>query len=107
MTVPHAAGALYSTTEDLLRWERGLFGGKLLKPESLAKMTTAVKDHYAFGVGVDEKDGRRRISHGGGIEGFNTQLITSRREVHSRGAGKPEWRRCGSDCGDAGQSGGR
>ena len=30
MSIPHAAGALYSTTEDLLRWEQGLFGGKLL-----------------------------------------------------------------------------
>ena len=33
MTVPHAAGALYSTTEDLLRWETGLFGGKVLRPD--------------------------------------------------------------------------
>src|SRR5205823_8275977 len=37
MTVPHGAGALYSTTEDLLTWEQGLFGGKLLRPASLEK----------------------------------------------------------------------
>ena len=30
MTFPHGAGALYSTTEDLLRWTQGLFGNKLL-----------------------------------------------------------------------------
>ncbi len=30
MSVPFSAGALYSTTEDLLRWEQGLFGGKVL-----------------------------------------------------------------------------
>jgi CubicO group peptidase (beta-lactamase class C family) len=75
MTIPFSAGALYSTTEDLRRWEQGLFGGKLLKPESLAKMTTPFKDDYAFGLGViTSKDGHKRIAHGGGIEGFNTSM---------------------------------
>jgi CubicO group peptidase (beta-lactamase class C family) len=74
MSVPHGAGALYSTTEDLLRWERGLFGGRLLKPESVAKMTTVVKNDYALGVSVNANNGHKRISHGGGIEGFNTML---------------------------------
>src|SRR5580698_9862694 len=32
MTVPLSAGGLYSTTDDLLRWEQGLFSGKLLSP---------------------------------------------------------------------------
>jgi CubicO group peptidase (beta-lactamase class C family) len=74
MSIPFSAGALYSTTEDLLRWEQGLFGGKVLKPESLAKMTTPFKEDYAFGLNVTTKDGRKRIAHGGGIEGFNTSL---------------------------------
>ncbi len=74
MSIPYSAGALYSTTGDLLRWELGLFGGKLLKPASLAKMTTPFKSNYAFGLFVDTADGKRRISHGGGIEGFNTYL---------------------------------
>jgi CubicO group peptidase (beta-lactamase class C family) len=74
MSIPHAAGALYSTTEDLLRWEQGLFGGKLLKPESLNKMTTPFKDDYAFGLSVHNEGSHRVIEHGGGIEGFNTQV---------------------------------
>jgi len=37
-------------------------------------MTTAYKGDYAFGVGVTNVGGRKLISHGGGIEGFNTQL---------------------------------
>ena len=74
MSIPFSAGALYSTTEDLLRWERGLFSGKLLSPASLAKMTTPFKDDYACGVGVRTVNGRRVIDHGGGIEGFNTFL---------------------------------
>jgi len=74
MSVPHAAGALYSTTEDLLRWEQGLFGGKLISATSLAKMTTPFKSDYAFGLLVQTASGRKVIQHGGGIEGFNTFL---------------------------------
>jgi CubicO group peptidase (beta-lactamase class C family) len=74
MSIPLSAGALYSTTEDLLRWEEGLFSGKVLKPESLAKMTTPFKEDYAFGVGVSTKNGHKMIAHNGGIQGFNTSL---------------------------------
>jgi len=54
--------------------EQGLFGGKLLSAASLQKMTTPFKTDYAFGLGVVTKNGRKLISHGGGIEGFNTYL---------------------------------
>jgi len=74
MSIPHAAGALYSTTEDLLKWEQGLYGGKLLKPASLEKMTTPFLENYAFGLGIQTVGGHKKISHGGGIEGFNTVL---------------------------------
>jgi CubicO group peptidase (beta-lactamase class C family) len=74
MSIPHAAGALYSTTEDLLRWEQGLFGGKVVSAASLKKMTTPFKNNYALGVVVRTADGRTVVNHGGGIEGFNTFL---------------------------------
>jgi CubicO group peptidase (beta-lactamase class C family) len=74
MSIPHAAGALYSTTEDLLRWQQGLFGGKVISPASLAKMTTPFKDDYALGVVVRTASGRKVVQHGGGIDGFNTFL---------------------------------
>lgn len=74
MTVPLSAGGLYSTTEDLLRWEQGLFGGKLLSPASLQKMTTPFKNDYACGLMVHTANGHKVIEHGGGIEGFNTML---------------------------------
>jgi CubicO group peptidase (beta-lactamase class C family) len=74
MTVPQGAGALYSTTEDLLKWEQGLFGGKVLKPESLEKMTRPFLQNYAFGLSVETLSGRKVISHNGGIQGFNTNL---------------------------------
>ena len=75
MTVPWAAGSIYSTTGDLLKWEHGLFGGKVLSADSLKAMTTPGKGNYGLGVAVAEKDGLKEVSHGGGIEGFNTELI--------------------------------
>jgi CubicO group peptidase (beta-lactamase class C family) len=74
MSIPFSAGALYSTTEDLLRWEQGLFGGKVLSATSFEKMTTPFKQDYACGLGVKIVSGHKVIEHGGGIEGFNTQL---------------------------------
>jgi CubicO group peptidase (beta-lactamase class C family) len=74
MTVPWAAGSMYSTTGDLLKWEHGLFGGKVLSDASSKAMTNPGKGGYGFGLGIDPRDGYRIISHGGGIEGFNTEL---------------------------------
>jgi CubicO group peptidase (beta-lactamase class C family) len=74
MSIPWSAGAIYSTTGDLLKWEQGLFGGKVLNADSLKLMTTPVKDNYGFGVFIEGHGGVRVIGHGGGIEGFNTSL---------------------------------
>ena len=74
MTVPFSAGALYSTTGDLLKWEQGLFGGKVLNPASQTKMLTPFKDNYGFGLEIGDEKGHKRIQHNGGIEGFNTSL---------------------------------
>jgi CubicO group peptidase (beta-lactamase class C family) len=74
MTVPWAAGSIYSTTHDLLTWVHALFGGKVLSADSLKLMTTAGKGDYGMGLGIQTKDGVRIITHNGGIEGFNTSL---------------------------------
>jgi CubicO group peptidase (beta-lactamase class C family) len=74
MTIPFSAGALYSTTEDLLKWEQGLLGGRVLQPTSLKKMTTPFKQDYGFGLFVEDVGGHKRIAHDGGIEGFNTSM---------------------------------
>ena len=75
MTIPHGAGAIYSTVRDLWRWQQGLHGGKLLTAQSLEKMITPHLGSYALGVGVQTISGRKVISHGGGIEGFNAYLL--------------------------------
>ncbi|HMC61218.1 MAG TPA: serine hydrolase, partial [Candidatus Solibacter sp.] len=74
MSIPQGAGALYSTTEDLLKWEQGLFGGKVLQAAALEKMTKPFKNNYACGLQVDTAGGHKVIEHGGGIEGFVTEL---------------------------------
>ena len=74
MSIPHGAGALYSTTGDLLRWQRGLYEGKLLSPASLEAMTTPYRSGYGFGLGIQQKDGGKEVGHGGGIEGFATEV---------------------------------
>jgi hypothetical protein len=68
MTVPYAAGGLYSTPPDLLKWETALFGGKVLTEASLTKMITPFMSNYAFGLGVEQRGEHKRIAHNGGIE---------------------------------------
>jgi CubicO group peptidase (beta-lactamase class C family) len=74
MTVPSGAGGLYSTTEDLLRWEQALFGGKVVSADSLARMTTPFRNNYGYGLNISKLENHTMIGHGGGIDGFNTQL---------------------------------
>jgi CubicO group peptidase (beta-lactamase class C family) len=74
MSIPHAAGALYSTTGDLLKWEQALFAGKVVSKASLDRMITPFKNDYALGLTSTLDKGRRVIAHGGGIDGFNTHL---------------------------------
>ena len=75
MSIPHGAGALYSTVEDLYRWDQALHGGKLLSAQTLKAMTTPFLSGYAYGVGVGPHWGFQSVAHGGGIEGFNTHLV--------------------------------
>lgn len=74
MHIPHAAGALYSTVEDLYKWDRALHTDKLLSRESMNKMFTPFLNNYAYGWNISELFGRKLISHGGGINGFVTYI---------------------------------
>ncbi len=84
MSVPYAAGALYSTVEDLYLWNQALYGDQLLRKENkellFAKHIAAGGGHYGYGWDIDEMpigntaDRIETVGHGGGIDGFNTQL---------------------------------
>lgn len=77
-TQPFSAGALISTVVDMAKWDAALYTEKLLKRASLAQMWTPEKLNdgkpltYGYGWGVDVYRTRKRISHGGGINGFST-----------------------------------
>ena len=72
MTIPHAAGALYSTVEDLYLWDQALYTEKLISKKSFDAMFTPVKNDYGYGWGINKQNGLTRIAHGGGINGFVT-----------------------------------
>jgi len=72
-----SGGGLYSTVEDLCRFDQALFTGKLLKPETVAAAFTPVrlndgtKGTYGFGWTIGKHRGLSEISHGGDGTGFN------------------------------------
>jgi CubicO group peptidase (beta-lactamase class C family) len=75
MTWPYSAGALYSTVEDLVRWDKSLAEGKLLTAESYGAMFTSGKSDYGFGWFIRDRNGKKEYSHGGGIHGFSTAIV--------------------------------
>lgn len=72
MTIPHGAGGLYSTVEDLYLWDQALYTEKLVKQKSLDAMFTPFKSNYGYGFGIEKKFGLKSIAHSGGINGFTT-----------------------------------
>jgi CubicO group peptidase (beta-lactamase class C family) len=70
MSMPFAAGGLYSTTEDLYRWMQALGQQRLLSARSLALMWTPFQGHYGYGWYVGRLLDRRFVYHGGWIHGF-------------------------------------
>ncbi len=74
MTVPFAAGAMYSTTGDLLLWDQALYTEKLVSRKSLDEIFTPNKNGYGYGWGINTRFEKQQISHGGSIFGFSTQI---------------------------------
>ncbi len=78
MALPYAAGSLYSTVEDLYKWDQALYTDKLVPNELKQKLFTPNLDNYGFGWDIrtvppgEPGAGQTVISHGGGINGFNT-----------------------------------
>ena len=79
-TWPYSAGSLCSTASDLSAWQAALHGGRVLNADSYRAMTTPVsladgtKTRYGFGVGIADIKGRHAIAHGGGINGFLSEV---------------------------------
>jgi CubicO group peptidase (beta-lactamase class C family) len=79
MVQPFAAGALYSTVEDLLKWDQALYTEQLLPAAAKSAMFTPFKGDYAYGwqapAPSPQTFGRKQLAHGGGINGFSTMII--------------------------------
>jgi CubicO group peptidase (beta-lactamase class C family) len=78
MTIPNAAGALVSTVDDLLKWNRALHEGRVLKSKTYTRMITpvgkAVEAQYGLGIERATVQGRPMLDHSGGIFGFESML---------------------------------
>jgi CubicO group peptidase (beta-lactamase class C family) len=67
------SGSLVTTAGDLERFIQALFGGRLLKPESVAKIL-APAEGFAYGWARDERSGRKEMRSGGRSPGFNASV---------------------------------
>jgi len=59
------AGSIYSTAPDLLKWDRALYNGSVLKKSSLDTMYK-----YGYGFGVYQRNGKDLVGHDGIINGY-------------------------------------
>lgn len=74
MSTAYAAGALYSTVEDMLLWDQALYTEKLVSRKSLDEAFTPFKSSYGYGWSIGNRFDRQVIAHGGGIFGFSTYI---------------------------------
>lgn len=87
MSIPYAAGSMYSTVEDLYKWDQALYTDKLLPKKYMelyfAPHIPSGNLSYAYGWGVGKTaigsstDSMEIISHSGGINGFHTLIVRS------------------------------
>jgi CubicO group peptidase (beta-lactamase class C family) len=71
----HGAGAIHMNVEDFYRWSKALFGGKLLRPETIQRMTTSVFEGYGYGWEVQTLHRHTVVGHSGGLDGFLSNYI--------------------------------
>lgn len=88
MSIPYAAGSMYSTVEDLYLWDQALYTDKLISAQSKALMYKPFLQDYAYGWVVRNASFKQNdqpiqvITHGGGINGFNTTIVRFPKEKH-------------------------
>jgi CubicO group peptidase (beta-lactamase class C family) len=79
--IPYSAGAIFSTVDDLWKWNQAIFTYKLVKKESLEKAwsPTTLNNGKLVGYGYAWSFGRlgdaKVIGHGGAIDGYLTMEI--------------------------------
>jgi D-alanyl-D-alanine carboxypeptidase len=72
----HAAGGLFTTPSDLLKWDLALMDGKFLRPETYKLMITPRKladrrlTDYGCGLRILQREGEPIIQHTGAVSGY-------------------------------------
>ena len=74
-----SAGAIYSTVEDLFKWQNALQSNAILKKESLEKMLKPNFSRYGYGFGIlnltlENKETITLYGHEGEISGFRSLI---------------------------------
>jgi len=88
MSIPYAAGSLYSTVEDLYLWDQALYADKLISAASKELMYKPFLDNYAYGWGIRKvtlsgsKEVVNSVQHSGGINGFSTIIVRYPAQKH-------------------------
>jgi CubicO group peptidase (beta-lactamase class C family) len=81
MSIPYAAGSLYSTVEDLYLWDQALYGEKILSAKSKELMFKPNLENYGYGFVMRKVSLQPSklevpvIQHNGGINGFSTVIV--------------------------------
>jgi len=75
MSIPIGGGDLYSTVEDLLRWDQALYTEKLTKRPTLNTMFTSVLNDYGYGWRIDDEGKNRMLWHSGETIGFRNAIV--------------------------------
>jgi CubicO group peptidase (beta-lactamase class C family) len=74
-------GGVYSSVEDLYRWDQALYTNKLVSITTLNQMFTPEQfgnrqqSSYGMGWFIDTAGGFRQLSHGGTTVGFRNQIL--------------------------------
>lgn len=84
-SITYGSSGIFTTSENLARWAHALFGGRILKDQSLREMLNfiafdPVSNMSAYGLGVQEfrkniSAGQRAIGHAGGNIGTTTYMV--------------------------------
>lgn len=75
-STPYSAGSIFSTVDDLWKWNQAVFNYKLIKKETLERAWSPTKLNsgqlisYGYGWQLGRIGDARVIGHGGAIDGF-------------------------------------